>query len=212
MTCASDTMTSSSLLGTGKSVENDLEDVEKFQKDMLNLYKSGECSDITLICEEQEFKVHKAILRARCPSMLRMVNLNLPNLTPDSLRYMLLYIYGGNARHQKWSIEQAIELADAADRYNLDGLKRQAEKSVCSRMNIDNVLKVLEIIEENAMCEDSYTYLRSVAIKFIAENIQQVMEQSGWEDLEKEHMTEIIKEMTRPESPQNKKPRLMPNH
>ena len=71
-------------------------------------------------------------------------------------------------------------------------------------MNIDNVLQVLEKTD----CQT----VRSVAIKFIAENLQEVMAQPGWKNVEKEHMTEIIKEMTRAESPQNKKPRLMLNH
>ena len=116
MTCASDTMASSSLLGTEKSVENDLEDVEKFQTDMLNLYKSGECSDFTLICEKQEFKVHKAILEARCPSLSKT---RYENITADTLHHMLLYIYGDTTGHQEWSIEQATELLAAANEYNL---------------------------------------------------------------------------------------------
>ena len=128
------------------------------------------------------------------------------SLTPDTLHILLLYIYGGIAGHQEWSVEQATELALAADKCNLDGLKRQAEKSVCSGMNIDNVIKVLEMTEENAICEDSY--LRSVAIKFMAENVEELMALPGWKNLETEHMTDIIKEMKSPGPPPNKKPRF----
>ena len=121
---------------------------------------------------------------------------------------MLLYIYGDTTGHQEWSIEQATELAVAAKKYKLDGLRLKAEKSVCSGMNIDNVLKVLDMTDPtiNAIFEDSY--LTSVAIKFIAENVQEVMAQPGWEDLDTYQMTAIIEEMTRLGPPQNKKPRF----
>ena len=206
-TCNSDTMSSSSISSSGgagkpnQSDKNDLEELEKLQADMLDLYKSGRYSDITIRCEEQEFKVHKAILRVRCPSMFRMTNDC--GLTPDNLHILLLYIYGGTAGHQDWSVEQATELALAADKCKLDGLKRQAEKRFCSGMNIDNVLKVLEMTDI-----DKESYPRSVAIKFIAENVEEVTEQPGWKDLDTHDMTEIIKEMTRQGPPPNKKPRL----
>ena len=233
-------MASSSISGSGAgkpnlSDENDIKDVEKFQTDMLNLYNSGECSDFTLICEEQEFKVHKAILEARCPSLFKtrprksiggrcwwrsppaptptrdpssFKYIQYENITPDTLHHMLLYIYGGTTGHQEWSVEQATEIAVAAKKYKLDGLRLKAEKSVCSGMNIDNVLKVLDMTDPtiNAIFEDSY--LTSVAIKFIAENVQEVMAQPGWEDLDTYQMTAIIEEMTRLGPPQNKKPRF----
>ena len=124
-------------------------------------------------------------------------------MTPDSHHYLLLYIYGGIARYQEWSVEQATELALAAKEYNLDGLKRQAEKRVYSGMNIDNVLKVLDMTDI-----DEESYPRSVAIKFIADNVEEVTEQPGWKDLDTYDMTEIIKEMARPGPPPNKKPRF----
>ena len=177
----------------------------KLQTDMLDLYRSGRGSDFTIKCQGQEFTVHKAILAARCPSLIAG---DYEDMSPGTLHHMLLYIYGDTTGHQEWSIEQATELAVAAKKYKLDGLRLKAEKSVCSGMNIDNVLKVLDMTDPtiNAIFEDSY--LTSVAIKFIAENVQEVMAQPGWEDLDTYQMTAIIEEMTRLGPPQNKKPRF----
>ena len=157
-------MASSSLLGTEESVENDLEDVEKFQTDMLNLYNSGECSDFTLICEKQEFKVHKAILEARCPSLSKT---RYESLTADTLHHMLLYIYGDTARQEKWSVEDAMGLLTSADYYNLAGLKHEASASLCNRINIENVLETLMTADRHRASYLSSVCKRSVFISLI---------------------------------------------
>ena len=89
------------------------------------------------------------------------------DMSPDTLNYMLRYIYGDIVGQEKWSAEDAMGLLTAADRYNLAGLKHQASASLSNRINIENVLETLMTADRHRASYLSSVCKRSVFISLI---------------------------------------------
>ena len=71
--------------------------------------------------------------------------------------------------------EKAANLLNVADKYGLSGLKEMSEAALCANMNIGNTLDMLVLADHyNA------STLRSVGLKFVGENVKEIVKQEGW--------------------------------
>ncbi|GFT76484.1 protein roadkill [Nephila pilipes] len=108
------------------------EDVELLSAELHNMLSDEYFSDLILQCGGREFRVHKAILAARCPKFLAYLIksqkeiptlINVSNIiSPDSLKLYLSYIYSGkldltsiNIPSDLYEIARRFEIADLCE-------------------------------------------------------------------------------------------------
>ena len=114
------------------------------------LLQQGTHSDVTIVVEDKEFKVHKSILSARSPVFEKMFQhsmeenirnrVRIEDLDSEVVHEMLTFIYTGNAPNIKDKVEA---LFYAADRFALDHLKILCEEELCSKLKTQNAVEIL---------------------------------------------------------------------
>lgn len=184
--------------------------------DLEELFKSQEFSDVTIHANGREFKAHKAILAARSPMFKGMFShamketkynrVDVTDVDPDVLQEMLRFIYTGKTlleprlqinKEQKDQKEQereqhlAIELLQAANKYQLDRLKLICEEALYKTLSSDSVAEIL-------LLADLYNaaQLKNQAIEFITTHANEVIETDGWERMAKQN-TQLVAEVFR---------------
>lgn len=126
-------------------------------------------SDVTLVCGEREFPVHKAILSARSKVFQAMFEhkmlenersrVEIEDIDGEIMFEILRFIYTGETQNLK---KLADALLPAADKYCLERLKVQCEEMLCTTIDRENVADTLILADLH-----SATQLRQQAIDFI---------------------------------------------
>lgn len=126
-------------------------------------------SDVTLVCGEREFPVHKAILSARSRVFQAMFEhkmlenersrVEIEDIDGEIMYEILRFIYMGETQNLK---KYADALLPAADKYCLERLKVQCEEMLCTTIDRENVADTLILADLH-----SATQLRQQAIDFI---------------------------------------------
>ncbi|CAF0916562.1 unnamed protein product [Adineta steineri] len=140
-------------------------------------------SDVTLVCGQREFPVHKAILSARSKVFQAMFEhkmlenersrVEIEDIDGDIIFEILRFIYTGKAQNME---KLADALLPAADKYCLERLKVQCEEALCLTIDRDNVADTLILADLH-----SATQLRQQAIDFINTHSQDVLETPGFQ-------------------------------
>lgn len=164
--------------------------------DLKDTLKHERFSDVTILVKEREFKAHKVILGSRSPVFRSMFSndmeenisnrVELADVEPDVFEKLLEYIYTDETSLESnlsddevaYSSDEehlAIELLKAADKYQLDGLKRICEKAIYHTFSIDSVAAKLSLA-------DLYNApkLRAKAIEFIIIHASKVIKTDTW--------------------------------
>lgn len=160
------------------------------------LLRSNQMTDITLIADGKDLKAHKAILAARSPVFLRMLETDMQekknskieftDISMDILSEMVQYLYTGKVENIK---EYACDLVKLADKYDIKGLKLMCEKQFYSELSIESAIKLF-ILADSYNCKN----LRSPILKFIIANAKDVLKTVGFKSFEKD-LPYLIKEM-----------------
>ena len=145
------------------------------------VFSDKQFSDIKIQCEGQTFDCHVAILAARSPVFRRMFQadmkeketktVTIEDFKAEVVSEMLNFIYTGNISNHDTTISGiAKELLAAADKYQLDLLKKICEESLCSTLEVTNCLEYLVL-------GDMYqTFkLRKRAMEIAVENIDSII-------------------------------------
>ena len=127
-----------------------------------------------LVCGQREFSVHKAVLSARSKVFQAMFEhkmlesersrVEIDDIDSDIMFEILRFIY--TDKIQNLDI-LADALLPAADKYCLERLKLQCEKTLCTTIDCDNVADILVLADIH-----SATQLRQHAIDFISSHPQ----------------------------------------
>lgn len=143
----------------------------RLPEDLEELFNSQDLSDVTICANGKEFKAHKAILAARSPMFRGMFShdmketklnrVDVPDVDADVLQEMLRFIYTGKSlleqrlqnkeqRDQK-ELERdqhlAIELLQAANKYQLDRLKLICEEALLRTLSAESVAEILALAD-----------------------------------------------------------------
>ena len=174
-------------------------------KQLGNLFTDKQLSDVKIECEGQTFDCHQAILAARSPVFMAMFQSNMKeketkratidDFKAEVVSEMLNFIYTGTVSDKDIG-EIASELLAAADKYQLELLKKLCEERLCSTLKVTNCV-------EYVVLGDMYqTFkLRSKALKLAAENVDSIIDTDVFKDLFKQ-MPELAWEVMKA---QNKK-------
>ena len=164
---------------------------------MEEVFKAGKFTDVSIVCQGKEFPCHKAILAGRSSVFEAMFSPNFKegmenkvevvDVTADVIEEMLRFIYSGRVKDLK---KMAASLLAAAEKYNLKGLKKLSEQSLCVNMNVGNVLDMMELADLHTASN-----LRATALKFVGENAKEVASQQEWRERMPDVMADIIDAM-----------------
>ena len=134
-----------------------------------------------------KFFAHKAILAVRSPVFAKMFMhnmqesvanaVNLPDIEPDVLKELLIYIYTTESPNLK---EHATSLLYQAEKYQLGHLKALCERRLSYDLHVDNVAKVLLLADA---C--SAEQLKRNALLYISEHGDKVTRTEEWKDIKK---------------------------
>jgi len=167
--------------------------------DMLSLLSSGQLSDLTVRCEEQQFYCHKNILATRSPVFAAMFQhdmaeqrkneVKITDLSSTVVKHMLEYIYCGKFHDNS----DTANLLAAADKYDLRELKTACEVSLAKSITLSNCLELVVLADTH-----SATSLKTSSLSFIVSNLKKIVSLSSWQLQLESHphiMAQIIQSM-----------------
>ncbi|XP_064459443.1 speckle-type POZ protein B-like [Ornithodoros turicata] len=165
--------------------------------DFSHLYRTGTLSDFTISVSDKEFRVHKAVLAARSPVFLAMLEsptkeseenrMVIEDLRSDVIEQMLEFMYTGTTSEID---SMAEELLRAADKYQLPSLKMMCAQHLQSQLYYENAADILQLADTYNVPE-----LKSSMVSYISMHAKEVVGTEGWRRLVKmcpESVTDII--------------------
>ncbi|KAL4002321.1 BTB/POZ domain family protein [Acanthocheilonema viteae] len=158
-------------------------------RDLGQLLDSGDFSDFTLHVGRRSFKCHKAILSARSPFFQAMFRdqhnqeslsgeVNLEDITPETMACVLEYIYSDNCSE---SSKRTIEILAAADRFCLDRLKNLCQEALVRDLSPNNFC-------ERLRAADMYnaSILKWKILNLLQKHRNYIIDNEDWVALENE--------------------------
>ncbi|KAB2058625.1 hypothetical protein ES319_A11G246000v1 [Gossypium barbadense] len=162
------------------------------------LLENEEGSDITFNVFGAKFHAHKLVLAARSPVFEaefsdRMEDDNeivVTDMEPKVFKALLHFIYRdsliddeefvGTSSSSMPSVSDALaaKLLAAADKYDLPRLRLMCESVLCKDISVNSVANILALADRHHAMD-----LKSVCLKFAAENLVAVMRSDGFEYL-----------------------------
>ncbi|XP_074098287.1 protein roadkill-like [Cotesia typhae] len=148
-------------------------------EDLKQLLVSGVASDVTLLLGNKEFKVHKAILMARCPEFLKTfidtednaITVNekkiMPKMDSKTFEMVLEFIYTDKICDLE---DNVVLLLEAADKFKLQPLKDMYEEFLSDSIDIDNAIRIMDLAYRS-----NASQLFELVTEFIVANITKVM-------------------------------------
>ena len=155
--------------------------------DISRFLTSTSNGDVTFVIREREFPGHKLILSARSPVFAAMFQhdmkesalnrVEIADIEPDIFQALLRFMYTDQV---DLTIEKAIALLAAANRYFLDLLKWKCERFLAVNVTPQNVPRLLLM----ARAHDAIN-LKDSLVDFIRKSPQKVMNTEEWNELKK---------------------------
>ena len=135
----------------------------------------------------QSFMCHQIILATSSPVFCAMFQADMreketrkvviEDIKPEVIALMLQWIYSGWIDFFEKEPLEPLELLQAADKYQLDGLKELCEAKLCSILDVTNVIYLLVFGDlHNA------TRLKNVALKMVARNQAKLSKTKVYQD------------------------------
>ena len=122
-----------------------------FAKNMLKLLESEDNADVSFKINDAIVRAHKLILRVNAPILANFCEgasgtpVLLKDTTAEVFRHVLNYVYGGSAPDKGVMTKLGKEIIDAADRFDVGGLKMAAE-AVLVEQEVVDVSNVVDYI------------------------------------------------------------------
>ena len=154
---------------------------DSIREDLGRFFQGDLFADVTITCGGKEFKAHKVILASQSPVFKKMFEIErsgvieVPDITPAVMFYLLSYLYTGTAPHVD---TLARELLNVANQYELPRLLSICETTLMSNITANSVLKIL-ILAESYQAKT----LKKACLGFIKCNFAIIYELDSWKEL-----------------------------
>lgn len=145
-----------------------------FQRNMLNLFYSGERADVAFEFghfRQVTIRAHRFILEANAPALARLcdcdsthTSVHMQDVSEEAFRFLLKYVYGGPPPNRQAVLKHGKEIIEAANRYDVSSLKLEIQRSFIELkvVNTSNCLDFICFAQEN-----SCTVLKEYAISYL---------------------------------------------
>uniref|UniRef100_A0A0K0FC73 Speckle-type POZ protein (inferred by orthology to a human protein) n=1 Tax=Strongyloides venezuelensis TaxID=75913 RepID=A0A0K0FC73_STRVS len=173
------------------TTQTNLQDKLDFCNDVGKLFMNGDLTDFTVICNGVSYRVHKAVLSARCAYFATLFSdetnvecksgeVKFEDFDSGIMKSVLRFIYTGELVEES----RLLEMLVAADRLQLNSLKRHIEKSLVSEVNQSTVCNLL-------LYADTYNVerLRKRCINCISRYQSKILQSEDWDEIEKNNPT-----------------------
>lgn len=180
-------------MGPGSGIRTDLVPIPEAElgDDLLDLFLTGRGSDVQLLAEEEAFDVHKVILSTRSPVFRALLNksfkegsesiIHLKEIKAPVLRALLHFTYSDNLPEDldnNMDCSFAQHLLEAADRFEMNRLRKICEQRLCLTVDIESVATTLTLAEQNQASD-----LKKVCLDYVGRNLQQVLLTEGYQHM-----------------------------
>ena len=182
-------------------------DLPSIADDIGQCFNQEDNSDVSILCGDRKFHCHKFILRLRSNVFAAMFahettenknkEVSIKDIDPDILEHLLKFVYTDSVDEEEIK-PMAVELFEAADKYNLPKLKKFSEDAILESLDASNAARILLL----GYLHESADLQRFSADK-IAKEMDEVEKTRDWEMIEKHHpkamkmVIEAFKKMTR---------------
>eukprot|EP00210_Caulerpa_lentillifera_P008622 g8226.t1 len=159
--------------------------------DLVDLFLTGQGSDVQLVAEEETFDVHKIILETRSPVFKALLNksfkegnesmVELKEIRAPVLNALLHFLYTDTLPvdlNTSMECSFAQHLLEAADRFEMNRLRKICEQRLCLTIDIENAATTLTLAEQNRASD-----LKKVCLDFVARNLQQILFTDGYQHM-----------------------------
>lgn len=168
---------------SGKHMNSPIKVVDsKLGDDFIKLFFNSQFCDATLVAGDREYEVHKAILTARSTVFDAMFRNNFKeaksnrvviyDIDHDVLKELLHFVYTNEAPNLD---KMAKDLFVAADKYDLQQLKKMCEKALCVNLSIETAIDTLILAERYGANQ-----LKAYTESFIHNHVNDVKETKSW--------------------------------
>ncbi|XP_011871174.1 PREDICTED: speckle-type POZ protein A-like isoform X2 [Vollenhovia emeryi] len=167
------------------------------------LFDDQKFCDVTIAVRGKEFQAHKIILAAQSPVFSAMFEhkmkergnnrVDITDVDPEVLREMVRFIYTGKVANLK---EMANDLLTAADKYEVEGLKKMCEGALVKKLNLKNAAEILILADLHDAPQ-----LKAHVMDFVVTYATDVMDTEGFESMASScpHLTkEILQALVTP--------------
>lgn len=166
-------------------------DHQSLEDKLSRMLKSGICSDVTLVVDEEKFKVHRGVLANSCDYFRVMFSgsfvesreavVELQDVDPSIFKHVLKYIYTNRAPSNMEAL--ALQLLAVADRFGIEDLIKDCEKTISSSINMQNFTDILVYCDHypRAVLKHSVT-------NFIDSNYTAVINSDAWKKLKESNL------------------------
>ena len=164
----------------------------KLSESISNFFLSDEMSDVQIHCGDNFFDAHQLILSIWSPVFRLMFKskmkeketkiIEICDLDPDVVQELLKFMYIGRCCiHEKDPDPQTVaDILAAADKYQVDVLKRMCEEKMISILLPTNSLQILEYADIYRVEE-----LKARAMDLVVINMQTIRISDEWKELAK---------------------------
>ncbi|XP_063089617.1 speckle-type POZ protein-like [Cavia porcellus] len=151
-------------------------------EDLGGLWERSQLTDCCLCVAGQEFQAHKAILAARSPVFMALLEhekqgsrknrVEISDMDPEVFKEMIYFMYTGKAPNLG---RMATELLEAATRFGLERLKLMCENHLCSNLSVENAVEILILADLHSAHQ-----LKTRTLDFINCYVSDILETSEW--------------------------------
>ena len=154
-----------------------------------SLFEDKVFADVTILCGDESFDAHKAILASQSPVLRKMFEVEMKekhsnvieivDLDPSVVSDLLSFLYTGTVPNMK---ENAEELLKAADMYEMPHLFSACEAMLQSSLNDANVVQSLIRADMH-----NAAHLKTACLSYIRGNSTTVYKSSQWKHLQENY-------------------------
>jgi len=168
-----------------------------------NLFAEKNFSDFEINCDGEVFNCHRNILSARSPVFSAMFQVDMienqskkvdiPDVKKEVFSELLKFIYTGSISSEDSLKKQAKDILAAANKYQLDLLKKLCEAQLVSTLNASNCFDLL-VLGDLHEAEK----LKMVALDFVSLNFPSLVKQDVYKDFLRQYPDpDLVLEVTK---------------
>jgi len=167
-----------------------------------NLFTGKDASDLEITCDGEVFNCHQIILSARSPVFHAMFQadmienhskkVNVSDVRKAVFSEVLRFIYTGKVSSDDSLKEQARDILVAANKYQLDLLKKLCEAQLISTLNASNCFDLLVLGDLHEAAK-----LKMAALDFVSMNSASLIETDVYKDFLYQQHLDLVFEVTK---------------